>query len=405
MKPPAKSATAKTKKRAPGAVQPAALREVLTRHIDRVIERELWGRSAGRCEFAGCNRALWKSSVTQERVNLSQKAHIYSFSADGPRGNKGVAKKTINSIANLLLVCHECHQKIDKKKDGGRYAVALLQQWKAQHERRIEIVTGIDPSKKSHVVLYGANVGDHSSPLYFDEAAHALFPRHYPADDRGVLLGTINSSFNDRTPKFWEAEAAHLTSMYTQRVRERLSSGEISHLSIFAIAPQPLLVLLGSLMNNIASADVYQRHREPQTWAWPEKARSLSFTIEEPTSYDARPALVLALSAPVTDDRITTAMGGDAAIWRVTVSRPSMDLIKSRTHLSELRTILRDLLDRIKARHGQTTTLHVFPVAGVSAAIELGRVRMPRAHMPWDVYDQVNALGGFVSALTLSPGQ
>jgi len=404
MKARTKSASAKKTKAAHAGAQPVWLGEVLTRHIDRTIERELWGRSAGRCEFAGCNKPLWKSPVTQERVNLSQKAHIYSFSDDGPRGNKGIAKKKINSIDNLLLVCHACHQKIDKSKDGGRYSATLLREWKAQHERRIEIVTGIDPSKRSHVVLYGANVGDHSSLLRFDDAASALFPRHYPADDRGVLLSTINSSFNDKTPKFWEAEATHLASMYEKRVKERLSDGEIGHLSVFAIAPQPLLILLGSLMNNIISAEVYQRHREPQTWSWPEKAPKMSFVVEEPASLTAPPALVLALSAPVTDDRITAAMGGDASIWRVTVPRPSMDLIKSRKHLSDLRSILRPLLDRIKEHHGQKTTLHVFPVAGVSAAVELGRVRMPRAHMPWQIYDQVNALGGFVPALSLSSG-
>jgi len=376
----------------------------VTRYIDRAVERELWGRAAGRCEFAGCNRPLWKSAVTQERVNLSQKAHIYSFSADGPRGNKGVAKKNINSIGNLLLACHGCHQKIDKNKGGGRYAASLLQEWKAQHECRVEVVTGIDPSKRSHVVLYGANVDRHSSPVRFDEAAHALFPRHYPADDRGILLGTVNSSFNDKTPKFWDAEALHLKSMYAQRVRERLSNGEISHLSVFAIAPQPLLILLGSLMNNIANAEIYQRHREPQTWTWPEKARSLSFVVEEPTSHTARPALVLALSAPVTDDRITAAMKGGAAIWRVTVRQPSMDLIKSRRHLSSLRAVLRPLFDRITLCHGRDATLHVFPVAGVSAAVELGRVRMPRAHAPWQIYDQVADRGGFVPALSIFPG-
>jgi hypothetical protein len=110
----------------------------------------------------------------------------------------------------------------------------------------------------------------------------------------------------------------------------------------------------------------------------------------------------LALSAPVTNDRITAVLGPDAAIWRVTVDRPHNDLIKSRANLSSFRTVTRALLDRIKECHGQTTTLHVFPVVGVSPAIELGRVRMPKAHMPWQIYDQINARGGFVFALSLS---
>jgi hypothetical protein len=53
---------------------------------------------------------------------------------------------------------------------------------------------------------------------------------------------------------------------------------------------------------------------------------------------------------------------------------------------------------------GQKTILHVFPAASVSSAIELGRVRMPKADMPWLIYDQINARGGFVPALSIGDG-
>jgi hypothetical protein len=43
--------------------------------------------------------------VTQERINISEKAHIYSFSEEGPRGWGPFKsdKKAINNIDNLLL--------------------------------------------------------------------------------------------------------------------------------------------------------------------------------------------------------------------------------------------------------------------------------------------------------------
>jgi hypothetical protein len=58
----------------------------VTRYIKKEVERELWARAAGRCQFNGCNRPLYKSPVTQEKVNISEKAHIYSFSEKVPRG-------------------------------------------------------------------------------------------------------------------------------------------------------------------------------------------------------------------------------------------------------------------------------------------------------------------------------
>src|SRR4051812_33919736 len=75
----------------------------ITRDIPHHVESMLWGKAAGRCEFAGCNRPLFKSSVTQEQVNVAQKAHIWAFSRDGPRGNKGVSKKKLNDLDNLML--------------------------------------------------------------------------------------------------------------------------------------------------------------------------------------------------------------------------------------------------------------------------------------------------------------
>jgi hypothetical protein len=364
----------------------------------------LWGKAGGRCEFAGCNKPLWKSSVTQEEVNIAQKAHTYAFSSDGPRGNDEVAESEINSIANLMLVCHECHRKMDSRLDGGRYTAPLLQHMKAEHERRIEIVTGVVADKKSHILLYGANVGDHSSPLTYRETAPALFPERYPVDDVPIELGTTNSSFLDRDAEFWAVEAENLRRKFQLRVRERLAAGAVNHLSVFALAPQPLLVLLGSLLGDIVPSDVYQRHREPPSWEWPAKATTPPFQVLRPTSVSGPPALVVALSATVTPDRITSVLGPGASIWTLTVATPHNDITKSRQQLSQLRSVLRRLLDEVKVAHGQSTALHVFPVAPVSAAIELGRVRMPKADMPWRVYDQVNARGGFVFALPIPYG-
>src|SRR4029077_9937617 len=143
----------------------------------------------------GCNQPLWKSRVTQEQVNIAEKAHIYSFSGRGPRGNIGISEADLQTLSNLILVCHACHRKIDRKRDGGRYTVALLQQMKGAHEQRIELVSGIAPEKSSHVLLYGASIGDHSSPLSYFDAAPALFPGRYPAAARAIELSVHNSSF------------------------------------------------------------------------------------------------------------------------------------------------------------------------------------------------------------------
>lgn len=372
-----------------------------SRHILDATRWLLWGKAAGRCEFSGCNRELWKSPVTQEQINIAEAAHIYAFSTGGPRGNAGIDVKKLNELENLMLACHDCHKTMDNDDDGDRYSVTLLRQWKSEHERRIEIVTGIDPKKKSHVVLYGASIGEHNKPLNFAEAAHALFPDWYPTEDRPIDLELVDGIEKDSTPDYWKTQRANLETKFRLRLKERIERGDVDHISVFAIAPQPLLILLGTLMIDITRAEVYQRHREPTaTWDWPATAADFDFQISEPASFGGPPALVLALSAPINDDRITNVLPG-ATVWRVTVPQPSNDLIKSRQQLSRFRTLMRELMDRIKARHGQATPLHIFPAAGVSPSVELGRIRMPKAHMPWKIYDQNNERGGFVPALEI----
>lgn len=44
----------------------------LSRSISNKVERELWARAGGRCEFEGCNILTYKSPVTQENVTMSQ---------------------------------------------------------------------------------------------------------------------------------------------------------------------------------------------------------------------------------------------------------------------------------------------------------------------------------------------
>lgn len=384
----------------------------VTRHINEIVTAMLWGRAAGRCEFSGCNKPLWKSEVTTEKVNLAQRAHIYSFSDGGPRGNKGIAKKDLNNFGNLMLVCHGCHQKIDQDKKGVRYSVELLQDWKRIHEARIELVTGIALSKKSHVILYGSSIGGQNVNLNFDDAASALFPKRYPATDHPIELALTGNVSRDDTDRFYAMEASNLIGSFDEKVRLGIRDKRIEHASIFALAPQPLLILLGTLFSDISGAEVFeqhpeksvevfQRHREPeQTWEWATKGSKLNLDVQPPSDFKGVPALVFALSDYVDDSRITDVIGNDVSLWKVTVSHPSMELIKSRAQLSEFRIAIRDLLGEINRCHGLHSTLHVFPVMGVSTAVELGRMRMPKASMPWKVYDQIPKRG-FVPALSI----
>lgn len=377
-----------------------------SRHIKDPVRFRLWGRAAGRCQFRGCNKPLWKNPVTQEAVNIAEAAHIYSFSDGGPRGNEGVEPNELNDFENLLLACHDCHRTIDAEKAAGmRYPVELLQGWKADHEQRVELVTGIDPDLKSHVVFYGRAINGAHDPLRFDRPASAMFPRRYPAGAGAIELSISGSDSTERDAEFWQTERKDLERKFSRKVQERLESGEIEHLSVFALSPMPLLIRLGTLLTEIRDVDVYQLHREPKGWAWPEEDQTIALKVERPRETDASSALVIALSATVDDARIKRVLGEQASIWRVTLPQPNQECIRSRADLAAFRGVIRPLLDEIKAAHGHDAELSIFPAAPVSTMVELGRVRQPKADMEWVIYDENRDLGGFVEVIRIEGGE
>ena len=372
------------------------------RSVSDKTKLRLWVIAGGRCQYPGCNKPLWRDELTMANMNCAYVAHIIADSPDGPRGDPILSPQLAGELSNLMLICDAHHRLIDHEglED---HPVDLLQRMKQQHEQRIETVSGIDKDRKSHILLYGANVGDHSSPVSYRAAAEGLIANErYPASTTPLALGLGNSSFRDRTDQFWHIEAEHLRTMIEQQVRPQLASGSVHHLSIFALAPQPLLTLLGYLLCDINyEAQVYQLRREPRGWFWAEHPDGFEYSVHEPNGAKGQPALVLALSATVTDDRIFAVLGDDAAIWRITVLEPHNDFLKSPQQLQQFRQTVRPLLDKIKTRCGQGSVLHVFPAAPVSIAVELGRIIMPKADMPLRIYDQNNDRGGFITALDI----
>lgn len=374
----------------------------VTRHIKPTVERELWARAAGRCQFSGCNKFLYKSFVTQETVNLAQKAHIYSFSEKGPRGwgPFKLGLTGLNDISNLMLMCHSCHNKIDQDKKGIRYSPDLLIRWKTEHEQRVEIVTGIAPDKKSHIVLYGANIGSEKSPIEFHSCIEAMFPHWYPANERPVLIST-KSELKDSSPHYWQAESEHLFKAFERYITSLIVNDECKHFSVFALAPQPLLISLGALLTDKISVESYQLHREPKGWHWQDCEDDFDYIIRKPNNFDGPPALVIALSDNVSKDRVTRVLGDNASLWEITIENPHNDFMKAKQQLSLFRKRLRSLIVDIKREHGEAEPLHIFPVMPVSCAIELGRIRMPKADMPWLIYDHNIATQEFVKAIEI----
>ncbi|MBK7781770.1 MAG: SAVED domain-containing protein [Ardenticatenia bacterium] len=303
-----------------------------------------------------------------------------------------------------MLLCYEHHRLVDKQDPEGHPRERLLGMKQAQ-EKRVSLACGIPPENKSHVLIYGANIGDHKTALDYRTTASALLPqRRYPANREPFLIQTRDDSRTDRNPEYWGQERQNLETKFATRILPVIAAGDDPHISVFGLAPQPLLVLLGALLSDKYNVAVYQRHREPVPgWAWPDlddDYETLTLQLARPESFNRPPALVLSLSATLTENRVLTAMGDDCAIWHVSIPVRNQHCIRSPHDLVVWRRFIMRLLGEIKEKHGHGTELHIFPAVPVSAAVTLGLVRQSKADMPFHVYDEVPGRG-FVQALTI----
>ena len=357
----------------------------------------LWAISAGRCQFNGCNKVVSKDWLTKKQGNFAEIAHIIGNRPGGPRGDEILSMEYCDNIENLMLMCPDHHKLIDYE-DPDNYSNELLRNMKANHEQRIETLTDIEVDKTSNVILYGANIGEHGALVNKRDASVAMVREGwYPAKSLPIELGLGNSAFKDFEENFWAIEIENLERQFKNKVRPLTENGERNHFSVFALAPQPLLMKLGSLLSDIYPAEVYQLHREPQTWEWQSGPDEFKYRFEEPDSTFKTVALNLSLSATIVDERITSVFGKqEISIWKLAIEEPNNDFLKSREQLHEFREVFRELLNRIKARHGEDTVIHIFPAVPVSVAVEIGRVRQPKADLPFVVYDQNRKQDGFI---------
>lgn len=360
----------------------------------------LWARGAGRCYI--CNKQLIGDLVAgAEDRNFGFVAHIVAEAPGGPRGDSVRSSILADDVSNLMLLCHVHHKLIDVDAVD-QYPESRLLEVKQGHERRIETLTDVGLDRASHVLRYAANIGSHQSPVPYPEIAAAMLPERYPAEGRQTIdIQLRGTAFHDGEECYWEIERENLRRQYQAKLAPRLERAEVRHLSVFALAPQPLLIELGRLLGDITPASIHQKHREPTGWRWADDTDPMEIVVDEPAREGGPIALILGVSATIDADRITRVLGADTCIWTIKAKHPHNDIMRRAGDLTEFRKVMRTTYDRIKACRGSQGEIHIFPAVPVSAAVEIGRTWMPKADLPLEIYDENRTEGGFRKALRI----
>lgn len=366
--------------------------------IPENIKLELWVKSAGRCEFNACNQPVWYNGLTLSEGNFAEVAHIIGSSKKGPRGNDD-SEILQQDISNLMLLCQRCHKEIDDNEDN--YSVELLRTWKRNHENRIEIVTGIKENFHSHIVTYKANIGQHSPTFDFKYLSNYLLPNFYPAQTLNIDLGLPDSPFRDKDDFFWQAELKTLETNFDERLATLLRKNIVTHISLFAFAPMPLLIKLGTLLNDIHNVEIHQPVRNPKTWNLSDDDAKIEYQTIEPKEHFETVALNISLSADIDNVRIQNVLGANCSIYILTIANPYNDFLQTKEQLKEFSKVIKILFNLIKLKYNNKTTLNIFPAMPIATAIELGRSWMPKVDMPLAIFDENKLNDGFFKTIEI----
>lgn len=369
----------------------------ISRQIPSIVQNALWAVSAGRCEI--CGKKLFIEEKTNTLINISQKAHIHAFSENGPRFS--VEKENPHEIDNLMLLCLEDHKMIDTFP--GTYTVPWLQEQKRLFEEKVSSV--IDTQRiRSSILHFQSGITkqdttkDEKAELcpvllnngnFFDGQYHRI-----NIEMRGV----------EHTADYYQFMCSSIQNQMDQKSYFLQNADCVS---VFGLAPQPLLLYFGFLLNDESNIKVYQRSRDGELkWDWKKQELTNHFSVDKLDSSKRNNLnevnVIVSVSAEIDPNRVPKSQTIPTIIIRA--ERQSHNAIQSVEDEEEFIRIFRNqVIERIRAEFPEITHINIFPAAPVSLPIRMGMNYQKNVDVEWRIFNQQTDVG-FVYALSIKGG-
>jgi hypothetical protein len=374
---------------------------VRQRQVGWFTRLALFVRAGGRCQFDGCNKYLLHHSLTLRDGNFAQVAHIVAFSPSGPRGRSGVSTERRNELGNLMLLCPECHKLIDDHP--ADYTVKTLRRYKQKHEDRIRRLTEMKPDYQTKVVLLQASVGNRAVAIPMVHVREAVAPR-YPDEEAVWLDFTGIADGGDEA--YWTTARRTIDERISQLYSPRPEDRMVHHISVFALAPIPLLVHLGSRLSDKIPVDVYQRHRDTEDWTWKSKGEPVQYSFEmvRAGTDPSKAALLISLSGKVTADSLPQVIDSGFTLYEISLvgAEPNPRFLRLRQDLVGFESTYDGARRHIMAKHPALEVLHLFPAVPAPIAVACGRALLQKIDPCLLVYDYDKARGGFTRTIRIN---
>lgn len=342
------------------------------------VKIQIWTEAAGRCQFRGCNEPLWFNGLTLNQKNFGKLAHIIGASKDGPRGGE-LSEKMAQDAENIMLLCAKCHDEIDDGILRNLYPVEDLRAMKKEHADRVRMLLD-QPSKRTRPLILKTQIGGQQSSFSERSIKSAILP-DYPDRISSEWYKIEISSFDRSKASEWEA-ARSKVEREMEYVNRAAAAGDIPHLSIFALAPMPLLMFLGRMLGDKIPAQVFEPRRtddQDRRWKWEEEnGMSIQFKSSRVRKGKGKDALLLfALSDFLNVDKYEKMGFENPHVYQLTTDNPVQGFLTKKSEKANFIQASRALLNQIQKEVGKNCIVHVLPAMPASLAVEFGRLIQP----------------------------
>ena len=370
-----------------------------SRNIPPATTLRLYVQAGGRCEFDNCNKYLLEHSPTSNPGNFAEKAHIWAFKKKGPRGASRGRPQDINQLSNLMLLCKECHHEVDVA-NPANYPVEVLRKFKEDHEGRIFELTGLPKDRDTVPLVLKGLIANRTMDISDEEMQRAVAPNYLRL--RQKIEIDLTQLPDTSEPHYWSSATAAIDRNIDLLARTKPRENRSMHVSIFALAAIPLLVYLGSKLSDKIRVDLYQRHRNPESWNWHDGRGTTAFSFRKVADGAGKVALIVNVSGAIPTTAVTAAIG-ECTLYELGVSEqpPTPLVLNTREDLNSFVSAYVTALESIRSSNPGIELLNVFPAVPAPVAISIGRHILPKIGPKLFVYDHDKRAGAFIPTITI----
>jgi hypothetical protein len=364
--------------------------QVARSRIGEPVIREIWVRAAGRCVLCSAY-LLGRGRTYFHHIAHGQVAHNVG-ATKGKKSPRGQSTLTLDERAlpeNLLLLCHQCHRMVDDVGAEKIYTEEYLAKHKRAHEDRVRRVTDFATVTEAAVVRVTGRIRGTLAPatdrqvgaaLHYEDLRHS---GEHPHDAEYVV--SIDSE--DTDPWVWQEGTTKIVAKLAG-----LRDSPHPTVAVFAMAPIPLLVFLGSQLDDKADIRVFPRFRDAEDLAccWRNEPLTPATFEVYPGNTDAQARDVVvsvSVSAPIDVNRAPAGLV-DLPLVTLSAEKIGPDSIQTKADLAAFASAWRRALARVESDYPSCERIHLLAAVPMIAAVASGQHHMRDSQPQLVVYQR-----------------